>query len=93
MRLKVSTCGPNLVPISESFGTFLAKKTLFPLAAQREGAYMRYKYRAKRSPNGVGIKTPLQSIPVVGPSKITRELLTKTTALLVDMHECTFQAV
>ena len=61
--------------------------------AQREGAYTRYKYRAKKYPNGVGIKTHLQSIPVVGPSKITRELLTKTTALLVDMHECTFQAV
>jgi len=35
MRLKLSTCGPNLVPISESFGTFLAKKNPFPLAAQR----------------------------------------------------------
>jgi len=31
MRLKLSTCGPNSVPIIESFGTFLAKKTLSPL--------------------------------------------------------------
>ena len=30
------------------------------MAPQRESAYTRYKYRSKKSTNGVGIKTPLQ---------------------------------
>ena len=40
---------------------FKAKKP-FPHRPQREGASTHYKYRAKNSTNGVGIKTPLQEV-------------------------------
>ena len=51
---------------------FKAKKP-FPHRPQREGASTRYKYRAKNSTNGVGIKTPLQEVYIGGVGSLSRE--------------------
>ena len=75
MRLKLSACGPNLVPISESFGTFLAKK-LFPLAAQR-GCGFRGQQRKRMS----GFLTKLSKEGTV------RHRQSKEASILWSHHE------
>ena len=54
------TALPNLVPIGGRLGIFKAEKPFSQCPPQRDSAYTRYKYRSKKSTNGVGIKTPLQ---------------------------------
>ena len=51
--------------VTTTTAVYLRPKNRFPIAPQREGASTRYKYRAKHSTNGVGIKTPLQEVYII----------------------------
>ena len=46
---------------SEEVSVYLRPKNRFPQTPLWRGAYSRYKYRAKKTENGVVIKTPLHS--------------------------------
>jgi len=52
----------TVAAVTTTTAVYLRPKKPFPHRPQREGASTRYKYRAKNSTNGVGIKTPLQEV-------------------------------